>query len=280
MQPNIVCFFHILSLWILNTVSLPQAMHLVYRALEKEPVPALLPPSLVPLSKRKKSLGSVGTSVPGLPASPPPPKDSLRSTPSHGSMNSLNSAGSLSPKHTLKSGQVINTHLSTGLPTHMRRRWEQEWQQQKASHEEKKKSPISYSADWFCCGYFLLAPGPVEPGCVNVCCHLIPGRSRQWTENTPLEYCLEWSLLCPPIPLSYHHVFLLSVLLLLCNHEEVPSLTLTCRWSSMSSPQPSPAVSDISCTIYSADSLSLLQPFHPEIFFDSKGGFYLDQAES
>ncbi|TNM87680.1 hypothetical protein fugu_005901 [Takifugu bimaculatus] len=66
---------------------------------------ALLPPSLVPLSKRKKSLGSVGTSVPGLPASPPPPKDSLRSTPSHGSMNSLNSAGSLSPKHTLKSGQ-------------------------------------------------------------------------------------------------------------------------------------------------------------------------------
>lgn len=93
-------------------------MHLVYRALEKEPVPALLPPSLVPLSKRKKSLGSVGTSVPGLPASPPPPKDSLRSTPSHGSMNSLNSAGSLSPKHTLKSGQVINTHLSTCLPTY------------------------------------------------------------------------------------------------------------------------------------------------------------------
>lgn len=83
-----------------------QAMHLVYRALEKEPVPALLPASLVPLSKRKKSLGSVGTAVPGLPASPPPPKDSLRSTPSHGSMNSLNSAGSLSPKHSLKSGQV------------------------------------------------------------------------------------------------------------------------------------------------------------------------------
>ncbi|XP_069378711.1 epidermal growth factor receptor substrate 15-like 1 isoform X11 [Paralichthys olivaceus] len=81
------------------------AMHLVYRALEKEPVPALLPSSLIPLSKRKKSLGSVTSSVPGLPASPPPPKDSLRSTPSHGSMNSLNSTGSLSPKHTLKSGQ-------------------------------------------------------------------------------------------------------------------------------------------------------------------------------
>ncbi|XP_047198902.1 epidermal growth factor receptor substrate 15-like 1 isoform X16 [Hippoglossus stenolepis] len=83
------------------------AMHLVYRALEKEPVPALLPSSLIPLSKRKKSLGSVASSVPGLPASPPPPKDSLRSTPSHGSMNSLNSTGSLSPKHTLKSGQHL-----------------------------------------------------------------------------------------------------------------------------------------------------------------------------
>ncbi|KAM9384667.1 epidermal growth factor receptor substrate 15-like 1 [Pholidichthys leucotaenia] len=81
------------------------AMHLVYRALEKEPVPALLPSALIPPSKRKKSLGSVAGSVPGLPASPPPPKDSLRSTPSHGSMNSLNSTGSLSPKHTLKSGQ-------------------------------------------------------------------------------------------------------------------------------------------------------------------------------
>ncbi|CAJ1060161.1 epidermal growth factor receptor substrate 15-like 1 isoform X7 [Xyrichtys novacula] len=85
------------------------AMHLVYRALEKEPVPTLLPSSLVPPSKRKKSLGSVASSVPGLPASPPPPKDSLRSTPSHGSMNSLNSTGSLSPKHTLKSGQLSVT---------------------------------------------------------------------------------------------------------------------------------------------------------------------------
>lgn len=93
-----------------------QAMHLVYRALEKEPVPALLPASLVPLSKRKKSLGSVATAVPGLPASPPPPKDSLRSTPSHGSMNSLNSAGSLSPKHSLKSAQV--TWTSRPAPVH------------------------------------------------------------------------------------------------------------------------------------------------------------------
>ncbi|KAL1023104.1 hypothetical protein UPYG_G00036450 [Umbra pygmaea] len=82
------------------------AMHLVYRALEKEPVPPSLPSSLIPPNKRKKSLvGSLPGTMPVLPASPPPPKDSLRSTPSHGSMNSLNSAGSLSPKHTLKPAQ-------------------------------------------------------------------------------------------------------------------------------------------------------------------------------
>ncbi|XP_059399882.1 epidermal growth factor receptor substrate 15-like 1 isoform X4 [Carassius carassius] len=80
-------------------------MHLVYRALEKEPVPSVLPSSLIPPSKRKKSSGSLSSMVPVLPGSPPPPKDSLRSTPSHGSMNSLNSAGSLSPKHTIKSSQ-------------------------------------------------------------------------------------------------------------------------------------------------------------------------------
>uniref|UniRef100_A0A8C9EW94 Epidermal growth factor receptor pathway substrate 15-like 1 n=1 Tax=Pavo cristatus TaxID=9049 RepID=A0A8C9EW94_PAVCR len=79
------------------------AMHLVYRALEKEPVPSLLPPSLIPPSKRKKTPVFPGA-VPVLPASPPP-KDSLRSTPSHGSVNSLNSTGSLSPKHSIKQAQ-------------------------------------------------------------------------------------------------------------------------------------------------------------------------------
>ncbi|KAH0625711.1 hypothetical protein JD844_033910 [Phrynosoma platyrhinos] len=81
------------------------AMHLVYRALEKEPVPSVLPLSLVPPSKRKKSPVIFPGAVPVLPASPPP-KDSLRSTPSHGSVNSLNSTGSLSPKHSLKQGQA------------------------------------------------------------------------------------------------------------------------------------------------------------------------------
>lgn len=81
----------------------PQAMHLVYRALEKEPVPSVLPPQLVPPSKRKKTV--FAGAVPVLPASPPP-KDSLRSTPSHGSVSSLNSTGSLSPKHSVKQTQV------------------------------------------------------------------------------------------------------------------------------------------------------------------------------
>ncbi|KAJ1085618.1 hypothetical protein NDU88_005748 [Pleurodeles waltl] len=79
------------------------AMHLVYRALEKEPVPSVLPQSLIPPAKRKKAHVFPGA-VPVLPASPPP-KDSLRSTPSHGSVNSLNSAGSLSPKHSVKAAQ-------------------------------------------------------------------------------------------------------------------------------------------------------------------------------
>ncbi|XP_040846668.1 epidermal growth factor receptor substrate 15-like 1 isoform X5 [Ochotona curzoniae] len=79
------------------------AMHLVYRALEKEPVPAVLPPALIPPSKRKKTV--FPGAVPVLPASPPP-KDSLRSTPSHGSVSSLNSTGSLSPKHGVRQPPV------------------------------------------------------------------------------------------------------------------------------------------------------------------------------
>lgn len=86
-----------------------QAMHLVYRALEKESVPSQLPPSLIPPSKRKKTPVFPGA-VPVLPASPPP-KDSLRSTPSHGSVNSLNSTGSLSPKHSIKQAQVLQSSL-------------------------------------------------------------------------------------------------------------------------------------------------------------------------
>ena len=44
-----------------------QAMHLVYRALEKDPVPTTLPPSLIPPSKRKKEAMLAGAvPLPGL----------------------------------------------------------------------------------------------------------------------------------------------------------------------------------------------------------------------
>ncbi|XP_055721860.1 epidermal growth factor receptor substrate 15-like 1 isoform X3 [Salvelinus fontinalis] len=111
------------------------AMHLVYRAMEKEPVPSVLPSSLIPPSKRKKSAGALPGAVSVLPplsalsglsglsrtaSSPPLPgavaalsglsrttnspplKDTLHSTPSHGSITSINSTGSLSPKHSFK----------------------------------------------------------------------------------------------------------------------------------------------------------------------------------
>ncbi|KAI1883029.1 hypothetical protein AGOR_G00241030 [Albula goreensis] len=81
------------------------AMHLVYRALEKESVPSTLPASLIPPSKRKKGGVTLAGSVAVLPSSPPPPKDSLRSTPSHGSVNSLASTGSQSPKQSHKPAQ-------------------------------------------------------------------------------------------------------------------------------------------------------------------------------
>jgi len=44
-----------------------QAMHLVYRALERNPVPASLPPEMVPPSKRKRGSGLAGA-VPVIPA--------------------------------------------------------------------------------------------------------------------------------------------------------------------------------------------------------------------
>ncbi|XP_059840238.1 epidermal growth factor receptor substrate 15 isoform X1 [Hypanus sabinus] len=54
------------------------AMYLVYRALEKEPVPFSLPPALIPPSKRKKA--NVPSAVPLIP-SPPSAKESRQSLP-------------------------------------------------------------------------------------------------------------------------------------------------------------------------------------------------------
>uniref|UniRef100_A0A3Q4H4K7 Epidermal growth factor receptor pathway substrate 15 n=1 Tax=Neolamprologus brichardi TaxID=32507 RepID=A0A3Q4H4K7_NEOBR len=69
----------ILGCWVIIShyfVALSQAMYLVYRALEGEPVPMSLPPPLVPPSKRKKP--SVPPVMPLLP-SPPSVKDSRSS---------------------------------------------------------------------------------------------------------------------------------------------------------------------------------------------------------
>uniref|UniRef100_A0A3B4U957 Epidermal growth factor receptor substrate 15-like 1 n=1 Tax=Seriola dumerili TaxID=41447 RepID=A0A3B4U957_SERDU len=86
------------------------AMHLVYRAMEKEPIPASLPASLIPPSKRKKSAGALPGAVAVLPAlsgfmaGPAPLKDTLRSTPPLVSASPLTtSTVNLSPKHSFKS---------------------------------------------------------------------------------------------------------------------------------------------------------------------------------
>ncbi|XP_041658617.1 epidermal growth factor receptor substrate 15-like 1 isoform X2 [Cheilinus undulatus] len=86
------------------------AMHLVYRAMEKEPVPTTLPSNLIPPSKRKKTAGALPGAVAvlpalsGLTAGSALLKDSLRSTPPLGSSALLsNSTVNLSPKHSFKS---------------------------------------------------------------------------------------------------------------------------------------------------------------------------------
>jgi len=46
-----------------------KAMHLVYRALERNPVPTSLPPDMIPPSKRKRGSGLAGA-VAVMPAAP------------------------------------------------------------------------------------------------------------------------------------------------------------------------------------------------------------------
>lgn len=93
------------------------AMHLVYRAMEKEPVPTSLPASLIPPAKRKKSAVALPGAVAVLPAmsgltsGPAPLKETLRSTPPLSSTTPLSSnTVNLSPKHSFKSSSqpVVN----------------------------------------------------------------------------------------------------------------------------------------------------------------------------
>ncbi|CAL8346376.1 unnamed protein product [Merluccius merluccius] len=88
------------------------AMHLVYRAMEQEPVPAALPANLIPPSKRRKSAVKLPGAVAVLPAlfgmssssGPSPLKETLRPAPSLSAVASLGTPTSgLSPKHSIKS---------------------------------------------------------------------------------------------------------------------------------------------------------------------------------
>uniref|UniRef100_A0A669END9 Epidermal growth factor receptor substrate 15-like 1 n=1 Tax=Oreochromis niloticus TaxID=8128 RepID=A0A669END9_ORENI len=92
------------------------AMHLVYRTMEKEPLPTSLPTSLIPPSKRKKTGVGLPGAVPVLPAlsglgtGPAPLKETLRSTSPLVNTTPLGSAAlfgsgaaNLSPKQSFKS---------------------------------------------------------------------------------------------------------------------------------------------------------------------------------
>ncbi|XP_057713584.1 epidermal growth factor receptor substrate 15-like 1 isoform X4 [Corythoichthys intestinalis] len=77
-------------------------MHLVYRAMEKEPVPATLPPSLIPPSRRKKVAGTMPGAVAVLPSRSASfaLKDSTRSVSPLTSASPVTSpAAKLTPKH-------------------------------------------------------------------------------------------------------------------------------------------------------------------------------------
>lgn len=94
-----------------------QAMHLVYRAMEKEAVPASLPANLIPPSKRKKSAmalpGAVAVlpSLSGLLSSPVTLKETLlSSSPAPASA----SAAKLSPKPSFKSSSEVSRLLLPG----------------------------------------------------------------------------------------------------------------------------------------------------------------------
>ncbi|XP_060762297.1 epidermal growth factor receptor substrate 15-like 1 isoform X2 [Neoarius graeffei] len=78
------------------------AMHLVYRAREKEPVPSILPASLIPPSKRKKSAVALAGSVPVLPSSPFLLKENLRPTVPL-AKSPLTIASNLSPSNSFRS---------------------------------------------------------------------------------------------------------------------------------------------------------------------------------
>ncbi|XP_053529513.1 epidermal growth factor receptor substrate 15-like 1 isoform X2 [Ictalurus punctatus] len=77
-------------------------MHLVYRAREKEPLPSILPTSMIPPSKRKRSAVTLAGSVPVLPSSPFLLKENLRPT-APLSKSPLTITSNLSPSNSFRS---------------------------------------------------------------------------------------------------------------------------------------------------------------------------------
>ncbi|CAL8279368.1 unnamed protein product [Lota lota] len=109
------------------------AMHLVYRAMEQEPVPTALPANLIPPSKRKKSgmkLAGAVAVLPGLfgmslSSGPSPLKESLRPTPSLSAVASLGTPTSgLSPKHSFKSSPQQTSSVNWVVPLADRGRYD------------------------------------------------------------------------------------------------------------------------------------------------------------
>ncbi|XP_048114062.1 epidermal growth factor receptor substrate 15-like 1 isoform X4 [Alosa alosa] len=112
------------------------AMHLVHRAMEKEPVPATLPLTLIPPSKRKKIAGSLPGSVAVLPASPfkglglrpttdPQGRQSpLGSSSISSSSSALGGTGSLAQKYSFKSSQPPQPAVSWVVPLADRGRYD------------------------------------------------------------------------------------------------------------------------------------------------------------
>uniref|UniRef100_A0A8C5APT9 Epidermal growth factor receptor substrate 15-like 1 n=1 Tax=Gadus morhua TaxID=8049 RepID=A0A8C5APT9_GADMO len=109
------------------------AMHLVYRAMEQEPVPATLPSNLIPPSKRRKSgmkLAGAVAVLPGLfgmslSSAPSPLKETLRPTPSLSAVASLGTPTSgLSPKHSFKSSPQQTSSVNWVVPLADRGRYD------------------------------------------------------------------------------------------------------------------------------------------------------------
>lgn len=94
-KKNSVYKLNYLALFYLFSLFIVQAMHLVYKALEKYAIPSVLPPELMPPGKRKdiimpKPKSPVPGMVSGSPSPQPPPIPPLPNTTTVKSLTGLN----------------------------------------------------------------------------------------------------------------------------------------------------------------------------------------------